>query len=57
MSKTERFELRLTKDEKDTLTHLAKLAGLTVSAYVVSVAIGDAIGQQILKGFEKNNER
>lgn len=55
--KTERLEIRLTPDEKSTLFKLAKIAGVSVSAYILGEALGDMLGQQIMKGFNLTDDK
>lgn len=51
--KTERLEIRMTVEEKEMLKKLAAAAGVTMAGYLIGNALGDAIGQTILKGFDK----
>ena len=51
--KTEVISVRLTPDEKSYLKHLAKMAGMSVSAFVVGVCLGDKLGQYIIDGFKE----
>ena len=51
--RTERLEIRMTVEEKETLKKLATAAGVTMAGYLIGHALGDAIGQTILKGFDK----
>ena len=51
--KTERLEIRMTVEEKEMLKKLAAAAGVTMGGYLIGNALGDAIGQTILKGFDK----
>ena len=51
--RTENVNMRVTPAEKEQLKALAVAAGLSVTGYVLGKALGDAIGQTILTGFEK----
>ena len=53
--RTENVNMRVTPAEKEKLKALALAAGLSVTGYVLGCALGDAIGQTILKGFEKTD--
>lgn len=51
--KTEVVQIRLTPAEKETLRKLAGYAGLSISGYLLGKALGDAIGQTIIEGFDR----
>lgn len=51
--RTENVNIRVTPAEKEQLKRLAIAAGVSVTGYILGRALGDAIGQTILAGFEK----
>lgn len=55
--RTERLEIRMTVEEKETLKKLAAAAGVTMAGYLIGNALGDAIGQTILAGFDKKQKK
>ena len=55
--RTENINLRVTPAEKEKLKALALAAGVSVTGYVLGCALGDAIGQVMLEGFEKKKKR
>lgn len=52
--RTEFVQIRVTPAEKEQLKALAVAAGVSVTGYILGRALGDAIGQTILKGFDKS---
>lgn len=52
--RTERLNVRATPTEKEELIKLAAAAGMSISAYLLGRALGDALGQKILRSSEKN---
>ena len=52
--RTEYIGMRVTPAEKEQLKALAVAAGVSITGYILGKALGDAIGQTILKGFDKN---
>lgn len=48
-TKTERFELRCSVDEKRRLVELASMAGLSVAAYVLGTALGGSAADKIIE--------
>lgn len=51
--KTDTINLRVSPAEKEQLKTLAAAAGLSLSAFLLSMALGDKIGQMIIDGFDK----
>ena len=51
--RTESIRMRVTPAEKETLKKMAAAAGLTLTGYIIGQAIGDALGQVIIDGFDK----
>ena len=51
--RTEFVQIRVTPAEKEQLKALAVAAGVSVTGYILGRALGDAIGQTILKGFDR----
>ena len=43
-----RIDLRVSSEEKQKIVALASAAGLTVSAYLIGLALGDKFGQVIV---------
>ena len=51
--RTENVNIRVTPAETEQRKRLAVAAGVSVTGYILGRALGDAIGQTILAGFEK----
>lgn len=52
--KSERFELRVTPEEKKRLVELASTAGLSVAAYIIGSALGGLAGDKIVEHRKRN---
>ena len=55
--RTENVNIRVTPAEKEKLKALALAAGLSVTGYVLGCALGDAIGQTMLDGFDRKEKK
>lgn len=53
--RTEQIHFRVTPEEKEALYAAAKLAGMTVTGFVLGQTIGEAIGDAILKHRQKGD--
>lgn len=53
--RSERLNVRATPSEKEKLTQLAAAAGMTISAYLLGHALGDALGRRLVDGKEPGN--
>lgn len=50
--RTEYIGIRVTPEEKELISALAKAAGATITGFLVGAAIGDAIGDAIVSNRE-----
>lgn len=55
--RTENVNIRVTPAEKEKLKALALAAGVSVTGYVLGCALGDAIGQTMLDGFDRKAKK
>lgn len=53
MTKTCRFELRLTPEEKATLSRLASSAGLSIAEFILCKTLGEKLGDKIVSVYQK----
>lgn len=47
----QRLEFRCTAEQKKQLQKLAKIAGVSVSGYILGALLGDSVGQMMIDGF------
>lgn len=55
--KTDYIGLRVTPEEKEQIKKNASLAGLSISAFLIGLAAGDKIGEQIIKSLDKDKKK
>lgn len=55
--RTEYIGIRVTPEEKKQITALAKAAGVTITGFLVGAAIGDKIGDVIVKEMEAKKRK
>lgn len=53
--RTEYIGIRVTPEEKEMITKLAKAAGLTLTGYLVGQAIGDKLGELIVNSKKRKD--
>lgn len=51
--RTDNITIRVTPAEKEQIKTAAAALGLSVTAFLVSMALGDKIGQMMIDGFER----
>ena len=55
--RTEYIGIRVTPEEKELLKSLAAAAGVSLTGFLVGSAIGDKLGEQIVKSRERKPKR
>lgn len=50
--KSEVFQLRVTPAQHQALKYVAGLAGVSVGAYLIGLALGDGIGREVLRALQ-----
>lgn len=55
--RTEYIGIRVTPEEKELITTLAKAAGATITSFLLGAAIGDKIGDTIVKEREAKRDK
>lgn len=53
--KTEKIEIRCTQEEKEAVKTLALAVGLGMSEFLLSLAIGDKLGQMMIDGWKRKD--
>lgn len=55
--RTEYIGIRVTPEEKELLKRLAAAAGVSLTGYLLGSAIGDKIGDEIIKSKERKKKQ
>lgn len=55
--RTEYIGIRVTPEEKELLKRLAATAGVSLTGYLLGAAIGDKIGDEIVKSMERKKKQ
>lgn len=56
LERSKTLTIRLTPEELEAIKNGALCAGLTVTAFLVSLAAGDKLGQMMIDGFGKSKQ-
>lgn len=55
--KTDNITFRVTPEEREQIKRNASVAGLSVSAFLIGLAAGDKIGDEIVKALKKGGKK